>query len=264
MEHNPYQPPVTVPPSQSSPTAAESPHPSISVVAAIRFGFSRHVGFGNLAMGLLLSIIPVVGPVLLAGWLAETHRRLVRRESPTVRSFELGEFVNYLTAGLVPFVAQLVASLIAIIPMTVVGAILAGVLFVVLDGQSTNNVTLLIFVGVICGVLVVAAMAAMALIFIAAEVRAELTGSFATTFNLQGIGGFMKRQWKPIIGHSLLLSLLAVPLLLLGLLALVVGMYFVSVALQFAHLHLRWQLYESDLRQGGEMLPVFPGNGADL
>ena len=105
MQQNPYAPPVANAYPQDPSTIVE-PGAKVSVIDSVKFAFSRQVGFGSLAMGLLLTFIPVVGPILLAGWMAESHRRLVRRESPSVRPFVFGEFVQYLTAGLVPFLVQ--------------------------------------------------------------------------------------------------------------------------------------------------------------
>ena len=263
MQQNPYAPPSPEG-YQPSPSPAVEPPASVSAVDSLKFAFSSQVGFGKLAMGLLLMIIPIVGPICLAGWMAETHRRLVRREAPSARSFEFNEFVNYLMAGLVPFAAQLAGTFIAMFPMMIVMGIMAAVMVPMLTSGGDAGAVVGIVMGLVFAVVMFLMMAAMVVVLTAMQVRAELTGNFPKTFDPSGIGGFVKRQWKPILGHSLLLALLAMPLMFAGLIVFFVGIYFVAVALQFAQTHLRWQIYEADVRAGGEVLPVFPGNGADL
>lgn len=263
MQQNPYAPPVANAYPQDPSTIVE-PRPKVSVIDSVKFAFSRQVGFGSLAMGLLLTFIPVVGPILLAGWMAESHRRLVRRESPSVRPFVFGEFVQYLTAGLVPFLVQLVVTLVAMMPMLVIVGIMVAIMVPMFTSGSDPNTTVVISMTLAVAIVVLVTMAVVGVVFTAMEIRAELSGNFSITFRLDGVRRFASRQWKPILGHSLLLGLISIPLLLLGLLVFLVGVYFASVALQFAQMHLRWQIYESDVRLGGEVLPVFPGNGADL
>jgi hypothetical protein len=263
MPLNPYAPPAGggADPTRV-PAAPVEPPPGVSALASVRFAFTQ-VGLGNLAMGLLLLIIPIVGPILLAGWHAETHRRLVRRETPCVRRFAFGEFTSYLMAGLVPFVAQMAVTFMAMLPAVFVlglGAAVAIPLFA--RGGPEPAVVILLALGVAGAALVVGVL--VGVLVTAMQIRAELSGSFPRTFDPPAIGRFVQRRWLQILGHSLLLALLAMPLMVAGLLVFIVGIYLVVVAVQFAQVHLRWQIYEADVREGGEILPVFPGNGADL
>jgi hypothetical protein len=208
-------------------------------------------------------IVPIVGPIVLAGWLAETHRRLARRESPPVLGFRFAELGDYLMAGLVPFAAQLAVSFVAVVPVVFVAGALAVAAIPIVQQGDPSPIVIAALAAVFLAVTLVV-VAACVVVLTVMQIRGELTGSFPATFDPRGLGQMIARVWKPALGYSLLLGLLSMPLLLAGLLALFVGVYFVAVALQFAQMHLRWQIYEADLARGGTPLPVRAGNGADL
>jgi hypothetical protein len=264
VQQNPYAPPAgspsQIPP---QPGGALQPPLQVSAWASVKFAFSSNVGFGNLLLGLLLLIIPIIGPILLAGWHAETHRRLVRREFPSVRGFEFGEFTNYLMAGLVPFVAQMAVTMVAMFPLMFVMGIVAAVAVPIVAEGGGSPIALAVM-GLFGAALMFVVTALMIVLVTSMLVRAELTGNFNRTFDLPAVWRFMGRRWQALLGYSLLLGLIAMPLMLLGLLAFFVGIYVVVVAIQFAQVHLRWQIYEADVRAGGEVLAIHPGNGADI
>lgn len=256
---NPYAPPGH----DGPPVPAIAPPPTVSAMDAIKWSFSG-VGFGNLALGLLLLFIPMVGGILLMGWMAETHRRLALRVGPSVPKFRFSELGNYLTSGLPPFAVQMAVSLVLIIPFGLFAGVGAAV--AVLAGRPGAEPPAVLLGGVLgvggllCVVLVLVVLA----LTLAMTIRGELTGSIKEAFNVSASWAFTKRNFAALVGHHFVLGLLAMPLMALGLLALVVGMYIVAVALQFASLHLRWQIYERDVARGAEPVFVRTHPGADL
>jgi hypothetical protein len=246
---NPYAPPVSAEP----PVPGTPPPGEVSVIEAIRWSFAG-VGIGNLGLGLVLLFIPMVGGVLLMGWMAETHRRLVLRVGPAVPKFTFSEFGNFLMAGLPPITFALMVPLAMLAGVGVAAAML---------GDQPDP-------GVLVGTLGVCFMACMVLSVLATSLtmammtRGELTGSLKEAFNLSASWAFAKRNFWALLGHHMLLGLLALPLMALGLLAFFVGLYIVAVALQFASLHLRWQIYERDLARGAEPVVVRTQPGGDM
>jgi hypothetical protein len=261
MTQNPYAPPAAAfdPPPDGPPL---EPGASVDVIESVKFAFGR-VGFGRLLLGLVLLIIPIVGPICLAGWMAETHRRLASRQSPPVLGFRFEQFGQYLMAGLVPFVAQMAVTMMVLFPLMAVTGIAAAVAIPMIAKGGASTGALLVL-GLFGAILFTAVMLIMVVVVMVMQTRAELSGNFNVTFQPAGILATARRVWPSIVGHSLLLGLVAVPLMLLGLLALIVGVYVVAVALQFAQLHLRWQIHELDLRRGGDPIPIRAGNGADI
>ena len=237
------------------------PH-DVSVVESIRWSFAG-VGIGNLGIGLLLLFIPMVGGVLLMGWMAETHRRLALRIGPAVPKFKFADFGNYLMSGLPPFAVQMAVTFVAMIPLTFVAG--AGVAFAVVATPKSepNPILLAVTFGIVGLVCVVVAFLVSGLTM-SMMTRGELTGSIKEAFNLRDTWTYMKRNFWALLGHHMLLGLLALPLMLLGVLAFFVGIYIVAVALQFASLHLRWQIYERDVARGAEPMFVRTLPGADL
>jgi hypothetical protein len=254
--------PYAAPGSEAPPVPATPPPPEVSVVAAIRWSFAG-VGIGNLALGLLLLFIPMVGGLLLMGWMAETHRRLALRVGPSVPKFTFSEFGNFLMAGLPPFAVQMAVSFVLMVPLGVLGGM--GAAFA-LAGSSGGGLdpTLMIAVlgggGLLCVVLAFLVSA----LTMAMMVRGELSGSIKEAFNLRDSWAFAKRNFGALLGHHMLLGVLALPLMALGVLALFIGLYIVAIALQFASLHIRWQIYERDVARGAEPIFIRTQPGADL
>ena len=222
----------------------------VSTIDAIRWSFTA-TGFAKLGKGTLLMLIPLVGPIVLMGWSAETHRRLVRREEPAIRDFQFAHFGRYLQLGLAPFLVQMLVSLILTVPISVFFVILAAVIPAVIIGSEGNMDTsiFMIVMAVISTMIFLGSFASLLLIK-PMQIRVELSNDFGKAFELGAVLSFIKRQWMPMLFHSVVLSLLSLPLMLLGLLACYFGIFFVAVALQFAQLHLRWQIYERDLQSG--------------
>ena len=251
--HNPYAAPAS-----DDPAGPPTPVPTeVSALAAVKWSFSG-VGFGNLALGLLLLLIPMVGGILLMGWHAETHRRLALRVGPAVPKFRFSEFGNYLMAGLPAFAVQMAVAFIVSLPLALVAGVGGAVV-----AMSGNTGVLAAGLGITV-LLVMVVSFVVGIVVIPMQTRAELTGSIKQAFNVSASWAFAKRHFWAILGHHIVLSLIAIPLMIAGMLAVFIGMYFVVIALQFASMHLRWQLYERDVATGGEPLQIRTTPGADL
>lgn len=240
------------------------PPVELSTMEAVKWSF-KATGLGNLAMGLLLLIIPMVGPVLLQGWMAQIHRRLVRREGPAVRSFQFDQFSDTLKAGLVPFLVQMAGSMIIMIPMMVIMVAGFAVITAVAAGGGGSVGGIMVGLGALGMFVVIMGLSlAAGVVLKAFTIRAELTGDLKAAFDFKAGMAMVKRQFKPMLVHMILLTLISIPLSFAGLLVFFIGVYIVAVALSFAQLHLRWQMYEHDIKSGGEVLEVYPGMGAKL
>jgi hypothetical protein len=71
-------------------------------------------------LGAVATLIPVVGPVVLTGWLATIFWARGDRDAPAdFPPFDFQYFGKYLERGLWPFLVSLVASLV-LVPVTMI------------------------------------------------------------------------------------------------------------------------------------------------
>jgi Protein of unknown function (DUF4013) len=223
---------------------------------AIKFAFSTPDWTMNLLLGLVFTVIPVVGPLALAGWHAEIHQRLVRRHPQPIPKLDFGDFMHYLERGLGPFVVNLALTLplifVSYFFMFIAGFASVGV------GRATNEPALTMLV------LVFALLGGAAMIFFfsvllnAALTRVELTEAIGPSLSPGAMYAYGRRIWAKYFVAMLGFSFLAWGLLLVGLLLCGIGLYAAAVAVGLGSLHLRWQLYEQQLAQGGESIPLKP------
>ncbi len=255
MHGNPYQSPMSAyggPPTFRAP----EPMPGVSAFRAIGFAFGE-VGFLNLLLGLLMLLVPVVGPIVLLGWQADVHRRLARREAPAVLPFDFNRFIDLLTGGLIPFVTNFVASLVLTVPITL--GFFVSIVPLMAAGNSEEPPALAGLLSMI-GFVVVFALTLFLTAYIMTPmmIRAELTGRFGPTFDVGAVMSLGSATWPTTLGHTLVLGLMAVPLIFMGMIVFFIGAYVVAVAMQFAAMHLRWQIYEDYLHKGGQPIPILP------
>lgn len=260
MSVNPYAAPNPPPTTDDHPAAPPEQFTGrLSAWEAMRFGVGE-VGMVNLLIALVLMMIPIVGPIALMGWLSDVHRRLARRESPAVERIGFDDPMEPLRAGLVPFVAQMAASMVISLPA-------AGLMMVFMFSATAFDEpgpVFLILFGLVFTVIMLVAFVFGALIMNPMMIIAELTGSFSKTFDFNLVWRMGKATWLPALLASLVFLVLAMVLMVFGLAAFVVGIYIAAMILQFANAHLRWQVYELWLAQGGEALDIEPGKGASL
>ncbi|MCA9629657.1 MAG: DUF4013 domain-containing protein [Myxococcales bacterium] len=232
------------------------PPEKIEVMRAVKFLISDPTdGKTNWLYATLIQLIPVVGPISMLGWQAEITQRLARNHPKPIPKYDFGDFTHYLTRGLIPFVAQLLAVFPIIFVwyfFMVIATMLVGVIGGAIGSPELTMIMLLLFSLVGYLVLVV-----MMTVFVSAiMLRAELTEDFGKTLQFGAIFRYAGKTWKRSLGYGLLLGLIAFGMGMLGMLACFIGLYFVVSLLSFANLHLRYQIYAAYLAEGGEPIPV--------
>ena len=211
----------------------------------LAFGYfiQRTGGFTNLLLVTVCQFIPIVGPIVVLGYRSEVAQALVcddeLRRHP---KFDFNRFVEYLTRGVWPFVMSLIIVFVAIPVIMLV--LLASILI----GAAANLLEVGIAVGV--GFYILALF-----LVIAFSVPMTFHAELAGKFDLKGAFRFAKEFWSTVGGSAILTGLVFVPLslivALLGLLCLIVGVYFASTISQMAGQHLMVQLYVEYLERGG-------------
>jgi hypothetical protein len=246
----PYEPPL-VPARRGTGPSPFGPTP-VDVIGAVKFVFDDLEWKSNVALGLVLMLIPVVGPIALSGWLCEVHQRLVRNHPRPVPKLDFADFVHYLGRGLVPFLVQLVMLLpIWLLLIVLYVGVGVGIAAGIMHGQPWVGLVVALFAmafGSVCGLLY-------SVVLNAAQTRAELTESFGEALQLRALYDYLSTTWLQAILKGFLFSLVAFGIMLTGSL-LCVGMYPAAIVVNIAAMHLRWQVYRYHVERGGQPIAI--------
>jgi hypothetical protein len=255
----PFQPPpAQVPQSPATPPPLQR---DVSVMDALRFTTSGSSGWANILFcGLLYlstQIVPILGLIVMQGFFAEVHRRLVLRHPEPYVRFDFSDFGSYLSRGVAPFVISLVLALPFVVVAFAVGF---GIVLAVGAGGSAalggdKDLALLVGLAIASLCLVPIAIFWLALSN-AAVTRAELTGDLSKSFALGEIWSYAGKTWKRVLVTAIIMAFVSLGLVIAGTLACFIGL-FVTLSIQMiASLHVRWQVYNEYLLDGGEPIEL--------
>jgi len=217
----------------------------------LRFPFLPPKPWGNIAMLALCHAIPLVGPIVAMGYGAGVEKALLRDPSAAAPRFDFNNFMKYLERGVAPFVIALVLTLVMV--PAIWGAMVVGLLLVVMSRGNPVGVGLGVagMFGLGIGVAIL-----MTLFMLPFTLRAMLLGNIGASFDFRWSWDFVKRMAGPALIATLVMQLIAFPIILAGLLACYVGMFFSISIVTLMHYHLQIQLYQLYLDRGGTPLPI--------
>ena len=220
---------------------------------AYRFVFGSPKAWTNLLLGGVCMLIPVAGPMVLVGYLIGVLAFTLPDERSGYPDFDFGRFVEYLTAGIWPFLVSLIATVAVIIPIYVVFGI--GVFAVIAAKPTGPLLGVLIALGV---VLFVVAWIGMLLVIEPVLIRAALLREFNGVFDFPWIKDFLRRTWRESLLSMLFLLSTSIPLVIVGYALCLVGIYPALALATFARWHLTFQVYRIYLARGGTPVPTKP------
>jgi hypothetical protein len=218
----------------------------------------------NLLLGAVCMLIPIVGPLVLVGWMVGPlfrSRDLVNFDR--FPDFDFSNFGKQLERGLWPFLVNLVAGFVMVPVIWLAIALPMGLLFAGTAATQPNEhseVAGAVVVGgvVLMVILIFAAVVALTLILKPIMLRAAITQDFGQAFNFRFIKDFIARTWVEQIVSLLFLMFAGITLGIIGMVAFCLGIYLVVPLMTFAQWHLERQLYDLYLARGGEPVPVSP------
>jgi hypothetical protein len=220
----------------------------------LAFGFfvvQKPNGWTNLLFVTVCLLIPVLGPLVILGYQAEVAERLARdpdlREHP---DFSFDRFVELLTRGLWPFLTGLVAALVCV-PLMLIGV------FAIVAGGAAANAPGPVIVLAAAAFYFVAALG-LNVVLIPVQFYAEMANRFDLGGAFRFALSFLKLVGVKAVVAFLVLTLLSIPLFLVGMLACFVGVYPATVIAMMANQHLMVQLYLDYLDRGGEEILKTP------
>ncbi len=216
----------------------------------------------NLLLGGVCVLIPIVGPIVVLGWLITGFWARQDERFETFPDFDFSHFGKYLERGLWPFLVAFVASMAAsivmvpliwvlMIPMMLVGGLSSGH---EANAAGCVGVLALILMMLVYAVMIVGLM----MVLVPLKIRASLTQDFAKSFDFGFVKRFLALTWKEMVVSSLFVMVAGSLLVCLGAFVFCIGMYFATVVVYFSWTHLHKQLYALYLSRGGEPIPLSP------
>lgn len=216
----------------------------------------------NLLLGAVCVLIPIIGPMVLVGWLITGFWARQDENFETFPEFDFSHFGKYLERGLWPFLVAFVVSIgfsIVLVPLAWVFMIPAILISGASSGNEPNAGTCFGAVVMILMMLVFAALIfALMLVLVPLKIRASLTQDFAKSFDFGFVKRFLSLTWKEVVLSSLFVMITGPIIVCLGAIVFCVGIYFATVLVYFSWTHLHKQLYKLYLSRGGEPIPLSP------
>ncbi len=231
-------------------------------IASISDFFKSPKWMMNLLLGGVCVLIPVVGPIVVLGWLITGFWARQDERFETFPDFDFSHFGKYLERGLWPFLVTFVAGVgasIVLIPLFWILMIPAMLAVGASSGGDANvggcfAAIIMIMMMLVWAVVIVALM----LVLVPLKIRASLVQDFAKSFDVGFVKRFLALTWKEIVISSLFVIAASMVLTALGMLVFCVGVYFAMVLIYFSWTHLNKQLYQLYLSRGGEPVPLSP------
>lgn len=207
----------------------------------------------NLLLAGVCMLIPVVGPMVVLGWLITILMVPPAPNMVTAPPFDFGKFGFYLERGLWPVLVSIVAAMgIAIVAM-IVGMIPTFILGMVF-GHGHGFFSM---IGWLLGLFVWAAVyVAVLFVMVPIVIRSILVQDFMQSFDVNFIKRFISLMWKEILITVIFMYVAAFGLSIVGLVAFCIGIYAALAVINFMAIHLYRQLYQLYLSRGGEPIPV--------
>jgi hypothetical protein len=223
-------------------------------IYSYRFLFESPNWLMNLLAGVVCHLVPVVGPMVLAGYAFEIIESLHRRKGAPYPDFDFNQLMKYLMRGLWPILVQLVVMLPFFLVIMVLGCCLSMGSSLTQRGNGPSALFAVLTVFFYLAIMVLAVV--ISFILVPFSLRAGLMQDFRPAFSLDFAKDFFTRVWLETLLVQLFLFWSSIALMCVGILAFCVGIYPAFALIGFAHYHLLHQLYELYLERGGTAIPL--------
>lgn len=214
----------------------------------------------NLLLGIVAMIIPVVGPLVLAGWLITGFWARKDDENPaTFPDFNFEQFMKYLERGVWPFVVNLVCSFV-MVPVAMVIVFIPMMLLSFLGANSSGDSAgiLGLFMMVVMFTLYAVMMAVFFFVTTPLILRATITQDFAKAFDFGFVKRFIILVKSEMIMAALFMLGVAVVMMILAVVTCYIGAFAAAPVVFYAWHHIQKQLYKVYLSRGGDAVPMSP------
>lgn len=212
----------------------------------------------SMLLGAVTLFIPMVGPLVLSGWLITLFwARGDDNDPANYPPFNFDKFVNYLERGLWPFLVSLVASIVLVPVMIVLmGVPIASSVILGSGDGHARAFPFMFFVSMFMIYPVI--MMGFYFLITPLLVRATITQDFAPAFNFRFMRRFFALVSKELLITVIFIGALGIAWMVLTVLTCYVGGVLLSPVYVFSWYHLQKQLYQLYVARGGEVVPLSP------
>jgi hypothetical protein len=249
-----------------------------------RFVFNKPNWLTNLLLTSVCLLIPIVGQIVLIGYLFEVIDALLHRSpfeggrtvddsddaadseqvmdalpanddypSAQYPDFVFNRFADYLMRGVWPFLVRLIIGMAVGLPAGLV--LFVGIMVAGVASRASNSPWPILVMYGLFWLFYVVAMLIVSILTIPLYLRAGLSGDFSAAFSMNFFRDFMKRVGKEVVLAELFLAATGTVVTMGGLLLCYVGVFPAAVLLMYASHQLEYQLYELYLKRGGMPVP---------
>jgi hypothetical protein len=230
----------------------------MNYIASITDFFKSPKWVMNLLLAGVCCIIPIVGPMVVIGWLITGFWARPEENFVTFPEFDFGKFGKNLERGLWPFLVGLVASIV-IAPIVIIFEVIVFFILGAAMGRHASGMTSLLGMLLVLGFIAVVGAVA-AVIMTPIYLRAARMQDFGPAFNFGYVKRFASAMWKEILIAFLFSFAVFVVLFIPGMIPCLgtLIIFLCLPAMMFMHLHLGNQIYKLSLTRGLEAIPLSP------
>lgn len=209
----------------------------------------------NMLLGAVCMLIPMIGPLILTGWVITQLWSRGDDEQPSeYPPFDFQYFTKYLMRGLWSFLVQMAASVVV---MPVIMVLFFVFMFIAVPAMRDNeaiSILLMAFGFVIYFII----MLALNFIIVPLSISATLAQDFMPAFNFRFVRNFLTLVWKELLITGLFLFAVSIVMIIIAFCTCYIGAFALTPVITFAWQHLQKQLYLLHLSRGGMVLARSP------
>lgn len=229
-----------------------APRESVSFGEALRAPFRSTDGAKTILVGTVLGIVPILGPIALAGWAAEIAQRAARTPTLPMPALRFDDLMYWVRRGLTAFLHQLVTGMIGVLAIFVISGMgaLLGLPFVTED----NYVAMLLggFAGMMMGFFgLFLATPYLTMSLHLAETEGDVRAGFAWGKVRRLTGPILLSALGAFFALSVMWMMIALPLVFTF-----VGVYVMVPVITACWGHVRGQLYAVSRTRGSDVVLV--------
>jgi hypothetical protein len=204
----------------------------------------------NTLLAAVCCLIPIVGGIVVAGWLITGFWGRKDEAPETFPDFDFGKFGTWLQRGLWPVVVAIASIGAVMLVLTIFNGILG---FIGSQAKFLSFVTFLVSTGASLAVMVGVIFAVKPLVL-----KAIFEQDFVKAFDIAFVKKFVSLVWIEMLIATLFLMAVSIALSIAGMIALCVGIFLTPPITGFVAMHLDKQLYNLYLTRGGPPLAMSP------
>jgi hypothetical protein len=202
------------------------------------------------------ALIPILGPMVIWGYIANRCARELVGDDSAALDFDFNQLSDYLLRGALLFLGMLVTSIV-VIPLYMIAYIPFLAVLIISKGEPQGPMLAIAF-GIMMLIYFLAIVVQM-LVLTPIAIRGGLSADIAAMFEFKPMLRFLRAMWLELIVGHVLLMLVSIVASIVGLCALIVGVFIAAAVTTIAYGYLMLQLYTDWIDRGGEEWPIKPG-----